>query len=113
MPGFADLFELTREELCDFIIDNGLQTDPDDYSSFWKGSNKNRLDLLYAICDELELSVPDWGEVHELDRNDLEDVVEDLELDINVADFDDDNDGSEELASSICEALGLEEPEEE
>lgn len=111
-PGFADLFELTREELAEYISENGLETDPEEHSSFWKGSNKNRLGLIYAICDELDLSVPDWDEVHDLDRDDLEDVVDDMELDIDTEDFNDDEDGNKGFADAICEALGLEEPEE-
>lgn len=108
-PGFADLFSMDREELEDYIKDNVLETNPDDFDSFWKGAEKNRLNLVYAICEELEIDVPDWDEIQELDRGQLKEIITDLGLEVNPSDFENDD----ELASEICEELGIEEPEEE
>jgi hypothetical protein len=108
-PGFADLFSLDREGLEDYIKVNALETNPDDFNSFWKGEEKNRINLIYAICEELEMGVPDWDEIHNLDREDMIEVIDDMDLGTNPDDFDDD----EELANEICGELGIEEPEEE
>jgi len=108
-PGFADLFNLGREELEDYIKENALETDPDDFNSFWKGAEKNRVDLVYAICKGLGLDMPDWDDIQNLDRGELIEVINDLELETDSGEFDDD----EELADAICEELGIEEPEEE
>lgn len=109
VPGFADLFSLTREELEDYIKENTLEINPDDFDSFWKGAEKNRLALVYAICEELEMDVPDWDDIHSEDRDNLEEIIDDLELETDPKDFEDD----EELATEICGELGIEEPEEE
>jgi len=109
VPGFADLFSLTREELEDYIKENDLETNPDDFDSFWKGAEKNRLNLVYAICEELEMDIPDWDEIQELEHNDLIEVIEDLGLEIDPSNFESD----EELANEICSELGIDEPEEE
>jgi len=109
VPGFADLFSLDREGLEDYIKENDLETDPDDFDSFWKGSEKNRLNLVYAICEELGMDIPDWDEIHDLDRGNLIEIIDDLGLETDPDDFKD----NEELADEICEELGLEEPEEE
>ena len=106
--GFADYYDLTREELEDFIKDNGLTVDPDDYSDFWKGSEKNRMELLYAICDEIGADVPDWDDVHDETRENLEDIIDNFNLEIDLTDYDDDV----ELADRICEELCIESPEE-
>jgi len=109
VPGFADLFCLDREELERYIKENDLETDPDDFESFWKRSETNRIDLVFAICEELEMDVPDWDEIHNLERDDQIEGIENLCLEIDPSDFENDND----LADAICEELGLEEPEEE
>jgi hypothetical protein len=104
-PGFADLFELDRDELDAYTSENGLETNPDDFKDFWKGSERNRINLVYAICEELDMDVPDWDDIHEIERVDLVSIVEDLNLDINSEDYEE----NEELADEICTALGLEE----
>ena len=113
VPGFADLFNLGREELEDYIKENELETDPDDFNNFWKGAEKNRVALVYAICKGLGLDVPDWDDIQELERSEMIEVVTDLELDTDSGDFEDTDDGNKDFADAICEELGIEEPEEE
>ena len=109
LPGFADLFEMNREELEDYALENDLEVDPDDFDSFWRGAEKNRIALVYAICEELEMDVPEWDDIHEETRGNLEEIIEDLELEIDPKDFDEDKD----LADEICQELDIEEPEDE
>ena len=110
--GFADLFNLGREELEDYIKENALETDPDDFNSFWKGAEKNRVDLVYAICKGLGLDMPDWNDIQNLEREELIEVINDLELETDSGEFDDEEEGNQELANAICEELGIREPEE-
>ena len=102
--GFADLFCLDREELEEYIKENSLETNPDDFNSFWKGAEKNRLALVYTICEELELDVPDWNEIQALENDELIEVINDLKLEASPDD--------EDLADAICAELGLEDIEE-
>jgi hypothetical protein len=108
-PGFADLFVLDRDELEAYVAENGLETNPSDYRDFWKGAERNRINLVYAICEEFGMDVPDWDDIQEEDRETLEEVVDTLNLDIDPEDYDDD----QEFANAVCQALGLEEETEE
>lgn len=53
---------------------------------------------------------PNWGQVHEMDIDELEELIEEHDLDIEVDIDEDDDDELEDLRGEICEELDIEKP---
>jgi hypothetical protein len=102
---YMDIFGRDEDELIEFIQENELETNPDDYQKLLGGCDLWK--LMCAVARELEL-IPDWDEIHEMDREELEDLVEELclEEEIDLEDYDYDEDGDNDLADEIAEYLG-------
>jgi len=107
-----DVFGRDEEELIDLIEENDLETDPGDHKKLLGGYN---VSLWNAVAIECGL-YPTWEELHEMDRVDLENLIEEMALEdvIDLDDYEDDTDGNKDLAKAIADELDIEEePEDE
>lgn len=85
-----DFDEDERDECSDDLLD-GLK----------------ELGVAPSWCTEEAPEKPTWEEVKEMDEDDLEDTIDKFELDLDIDDYDDED----ELREAVCDVLEIEEPE--
>lgn len=103
-----DLVDLDWDELVEFVDDQDLDINPADYRNFWSGKDEDG--LREEIADELDIDVEvglTWDDLSEYDWEQLENCVEFLDIDINPADYENEDD----LRESIAVELEIEMPE--
>lgn len=113
---WADLLELSYKELKTLCRENDLDTKPKDY-------DKDEVDdLREEIAKEIEVKIPDddgksdegknddkytWGDLTDMDYDELEDLCDEEKLDTDPDDFDENAEDEEKFRRAIAKELSI------
>lgn len=116
---WQDLVDMEEDELKELIDEDEIDVDADDFEDDEDG-------LREAIAEELEIEIPKkapakgkkeekeeedeklaWSDLVEMDRDEMEELIDDEELDVDADDFEDDDEG---LRKAIAKEMKIEVP---